>query len=189
MARCASLPAIVTTVPDRRPTISMRFEADLDILADGSAAHVRGDGSTLIVSSDHPAALVGTLRRALGPRRQLARIGDGLACNGVSVRVDGPRGPFATIGADADASPLRLLTTTRHVAPASVGAVVSLAGAAVVRHRWRWIIGIGSLVTALALWRGGRDRHGASGRTSGPTSSETRARGRRGRADFTRAIR
>ena len=141
----------------------MHFEADLDILADGSAAHVRGDGSTLIVSSDDPAALVGTLRRALGPRRQLARIADGLASNGVSVRVDGPRGPFATIGADADASPMRLLTTTRHVAPASADAVISLAAAAVVRHRWSWIIGIGSLVTALALWRGRRDRHGAPG--------------------------
>ena len=131
----------------------MRFEADLDILADGSAAHVRGDGSTLIVGSDDPAALVGTLRRAVGPRRQFARVADGLASKGVSVRVDGPRGPFATIGADADASPLRLLTTTRHVAPASAGAVVSLAGAAVLRHRWR-LIGVGSLVTALAVWRG-----------------------------------
>ena len=156
----------------------MRFEADLDILADGSAAHVRGDGSTLIVGSDDPAALVETLRRAVGPRRQLARVAEGLASNGVSVRVDGPRGPFATIGADADASPLRLLTTTRHVAPASAGAVVSLAGAAVLRHRWR-LIGIGSLVTALAVWRGGRDRRGASGRTPGPPSRETRATRRR----------
>lgn len=116
----------------------MRFEADLDLVVDGTRAHVSADGARLVVDAADPARLVKALRRTTHPtsRRQLATIADGLAAHGASMRLQGPHGHVVTVGADADAAALSVLTGSRHVAPGSGRGVLSLAKT-IKRPRWR----------------------------------------------------
>lgn len=131
----------------------MRFEADLDVVVDGTSAHVRGDGATLIVESDAPAAFVGSLRRTAGTptRRQLTSVADGLAAAGASLHLDGPHGRFVTVGADADSFAVGVLTGTRHLSPGRRAVASSLAD--IVRRRRVVVAVAGLLVAAVALVR------------------------------------
>lgn len=129
----------------------MQFVADLDIAVDGSAAHVRGDGATLIVETDRPAPFLVALRRAAGPgsRQHLSRFADRLAENGATVHIDGPRGRVLTVGAGVGSWALRPLSGTRHVATGSIGAVTA-AAVGDIRARWVALLAGGVAATTLS---------------------------------------
>lgn len=145
------------TIADHRPGVFLRFEADLDLTVEGTHAHVSGDGDRLIVEAADPARLLETLRRTAGPSRSgLARLADGLAARGASVRLQGPHGHVLTAGADADARALRLLTGTRHVVPGSGRGALALVST-IHLGRWRrraWV----AIATAVTMVLGRRGR-------------------------------
>ena len=132
----------------------MHFEADLDVVVDGTSAHVRGDGAALVIESADPGALVSALRRAAGAptRPQLTLVANGLARRGASIHVEGPRGRFVTVGADADSYALGLLTGTRHLAPGWSAVLFSLV-AVLKRRRALVLVGAGVAIASTIVAR------------------------------------
>lgn len=128
----------------------MHFQADIDVVVDGVAAHVHGDGAALVVRSPDPRALVASLRRTAGdPRQQLTRVADGLAAGGASVHLEGPRGRFITLGADADSSAFGVLAGTRHLS--SSWRAFASTGAMVARDRRRLLVLVVGVATAAVV--------------------------------------
>jgi len=154
MGRCASRRATRTTVPDRRAPGVLNFEASLEVSVDGTHAHVRGDGSALVIESADPTRLLRNLAQATGvhTRRQLGTLADGLASQGASVHVEGPRGRLLTIGAAADSFVVGALMGSRHVAPRWRTLTSTIDDPAKRRRRLAALAGLAGLViAALAL--------------------------------------
>ena len=106
----------------------MRVEADLDVTVNGNCFRVRGDGGTLVVEVDNPARVIDALRHVgrRPTRGNIIDLADRLSEYGLSVAVRGQRGDLLTLGAETDAGLLRFVTGSRHVAPGSARASLSL---------------------------------------------------------------
>ena len=143
----------------------LRLEGELAFSVDGpggaTTGTARGDGALLSVRADDPVVAWDALAGA-APRgtRALAALADHLAEQGLSVRVTGPAGRLATVGAAADSAVGRAVTGSRRVQPGSPRALRPLL-LAQVRARARrsrsvllGVVGAG----ALAAWRR-RTRH------------------------------
>lgn len=106
----------------------MRIEADLDVTLDSTSFHIGGDGDVVRVETADAASLVAALRGGgYLSRRRLAEIADRVADQGLSVELCDRRGRILTLGAAAHTGPLRLVTGTRHLAPASFRSSLLLA--------------------------------------------------------------
>ncbi|MCO1659861.1 hypothetical protein [Pseudonocardia humida] len=77
-----------------------------------TSAHLTGRGRELRVDVERPAVLLAAV-----DRRDVGQVADLLAASGVTVRVVGPDGPAATVGAGASSRLGRVVTGSRNVAP------------------------------------------------------------------------
>ena len=96
---------------------ALDVDADLRLRVTTSAgrtatARVTGHGRELRVDVDEPDVLLSTVERA-----DVGRAADLLAASGLTVRVVGPDGPAATIGAGASSRLGQAVTGSRFVAP------------------------------------------------------------------------
>lgn len=113
----------------------MHIEADLDVSLDGTSFHVGGEGAVLRVATADVSSLMAALRDSGQlSRSRLAQVAEQVADQGLSVELSDHRGPILTLGAEAKPGPLRLLTGTRHVSPASFRSSLLLARIAVGRR-------------------------------------------------------
>jgi hypothetical protein len=101
----------------------LEVEADLRLRVttergESTTAHLTGRGRELRVDVERPEVLLA----AVDPR-DVGQVADLLAASGVTVRVVGPNGPAATVGASASGVLGRLVTGSRNVAPVPRAAV------------------------------------------------------------------
>jgi hypothetical protein len=95
----------------------LEVEADLRLRVttergDSTSAHLTGHGRELRVDVERPEVLLAAV-----DRRDVGQVADLLAASGVTVRVVGPDGPAATVGAGASSRLGRVVTGSRNVAP------------------------------------------------------------------------
>lgn len=112
----------------------LEVEADLRLRVttergESTAAHVTGRGSELRVDVERPEVLLA----AVDPR-DVGQVADLLAASGVTVRVTGPDGPAATVGAGASSRLGRAVTGSRNVAPVPRAAASLVLGNPTVRR-------------------------------------------------------
>jgi hypothetical protein len=96
---------------------ALEVEADLrlrvtDERGESTSAHLTGRGRELRVDVERPEVLLA----AVDPR-DVGQVADLLAASGVTVRVVGPDGPAATVGAGASSRLGRAVTGSANVAP------------------------------------------------------------------------
>lgn len=126
--------------------MGLRVEADLAVVADGIPARVRDDGDVVVVETDDPLALSRALARsgARGPR--LTWLAERLREQGVTIRVDGPRGPVLTLGAQARPR----LPRRGGLAGVALGSPRGVFGALPASARWAAIVLLAALVWRIA---------------------------------------
>jgi hypothetical protein len=96
----------------------LEVEADLRLRVttergESTSAHLTGRGQDLRVDVERPEVLLA----AVDPR-DVGQVADLLAASGITVRVVGPDGPAATVGAGASSRLGRVVTGSPNVAPA-----------------------------------------------------------------------
>jgi len=143
---------------------ALRVEADLAIEVDGRSAHLRGDGSTLVLTSAHPESLWAVAGRtalptgvgvASGPRA-IALVADRLAAAGLRLEVMGPQGRVVRLGDGVQSVLGRVTTGSSAVGPGRPRAL-----AVVLWHGQRrvfWVAGLVVGAAVLAVWVGARRR-------------------------------
>jgi hypothetical protein len=124
----------------------LEVEADLRLRVttergDSTSAHLTGRGRDLRVDVERPEVLLA----AVDPR-DVGRVADLLAASGVTVRVIGPDGPAATVGAGASSRLGLAVTGSRNVAPVPRAAASLAASTPAVRR-----VLVALLPAALAL--------------------------------------
>ena len=113
--------------------------ADVDISVDGFSARLGGDGSRLVLRSDHSHHLWSSLTRASLPDsvgnvsgiRAVGRAARVMSDVGVHLDVQGPRGAVVSLG-DGERSVIgRLVTGSSAVRPRSVRSLLPFVGVAI----------------------------------------------------------
>lgn len=101
----------------------MRIDADLDITIDGRAARLHGSGRVLRLEVEEAAVLRQLAASMARPKRDIGAL---LASQGLTVEVADRKGLLLIVGAGAKPGPLNRFTGSKHVQPASYGAVLRL---------------------------------------------------------------
>ncbi|MFO8074633.1 MAG: hypothetical protein R6T85_00770 [Egibacteraceae bacterium] len=126
--------------------MGLRVEADLAVVADGVPARVRDDGEVVVIEAEDPLALGRALVRSGAGASRLAWLGERLAAQGVTVRVDGPAGTVLTLGAEARPT----LPRRGRLAGVALGSPRGVLGALPAPARWAALVAAAVLVWRLA---------------------------------------
>lgn len=139
---------------------TVMVEANLRFDVDGISASLTGSGQRLVFRTDEPRqlvqALVGTLGAKNG-RRTLGRVSDALGAHGLELRVVGPQGVVARIGAGADSLLGQMVTGSRQVQIGRLSSTLPLVRLSVRQRNWLWLAGsVGGVTSAAWVFLRGR---------------------------------
>ena len=111
------------STPPGRAAGGVAVDADLQVVlttASGTSttARITGGGQQVRIDAQRPEVLLGAVDRT-----GVGRVAELLAATGITVALHGPHGPVAALGAGTSDRLGRVITGSRRVAPAPLGAV------------------------------------------------------------------